>query len=191
MGENRKLVFSEEIKERERNRVRRFKIIAIFITFIICIVVIPLDGLKDYNQGKFIAQNYTNIAKDIWYNGIEKVKYKELNISILDDDIKYEDIYKKGIGAIGYDKISLRIYINDNIHIIQKEDNIMIKNNINGSTTTLKFGENGEKVVNNKLSIIIQAIVLMIVFIFLCTAIIVVYENYGESRMIRDLNRLR
>ena len=85
--ENRKLVFSESIKRRERVRVRKFTIITIVIGLILCALVIPLLELKSYENDKKVSEKYTNIAKYIWYNGVKEIEYDELSIKVLDTDI--------------------------------------------------------------------------------------------------------
>lgn len=192
MGKNRKLVFKEEIKKREENRVKRFKIITIFITFIVCVFIILFD-LWNYNQIKIKTPEYINITKDIWYEGIKEIKCKELNIRILDSNIKYEEIYNKGINYIGYNKIKLKMHINNRIWIIQNENSITINDDLTGKVATLEFNENDIEVVDEaKKSFIRLTSSMIITCIGMAAIIIALYTNINskEERMIKDLNKL-
>lgn len=192
MGKNRKLVFKEEIKKREENRVKRFKIITIFITFIVCVFII-LFNLWNYNQIKIKTPEYINITKDIWYKGIKEIKCKELNIIILDSNIKYEEIYNKGINYIGYNKIKLKMHINNRIWIIQNENSITINDDLTGKVATLEFNENAIEVVDEAKKSFIRLMSSMIIAcIGMAAIIITLYTNINskEERMIKDLNKL-
>lgn len=190
MEENRKLVFSKEVIKKEEKRVKTFKIIVILI-LILSIIIVPFIKVMTYDKIKVKNQIYIDKAMDVWNNGIKDIKYTKLEISILDDNIKYEDIYKVGINSIGSDKIQMSIYIDDSYWIIQKENTIKIRDNRSGNIAKLKFNESDVKIINQN---IIRDILMSIflIFMLICISIVVinVYEENGRTRMIKDMEKL-
>ncbi len=190
MERNRKLVFDERVYKKEEKRVKRFKTIVILI-LILCIIMVPFIKVMTYNKIKVKNQTYIDTAMDVWYNGIEDIKYTKLEISILDDDnIKYEHIYKMGINSIGANKLQISILVDDKYWIIQKGNTIKIADN-SGSIAKLEFDESGVKIINEK---IIRDIIISIflIFMLICIAIVVidVYEENRRIRMIKDMEKL-
>ncbi len=187
MERNRKLVFDERVYKKEE---KRFKTIVILI-LILCIIIVPFIKVMIYDKIKVKNQTYIDTAMDVWYNGIEDIKYTKLEISILDDDnIKYEDIYKMGIASIGANKLQISILVDDKYWIIQKGNTIKIADN-SGSIAKLEFDESGVKIINEK---IIRDIIISIflIFMLICIAIVVidVYEQNVRIRMIKDMEKL-
>lgn len=190
MERNRKLVFDERVYKKEEKRVKRFKTIVILI-LILCIIMVPFIKVMTYDKIKVKNQTYIDTAMDVWYNGIEDIKYTKLEISILDDDnIKYEHIYKMGINSIGANKLQISILVDDKYWIIQKGNTIKIEDN-SGSIAKLEFDESGVKIINEK---IIRDIIISILLIFMliCIAIVAidVYEENRRIRMIKDMEKL-
>lgn len=188
MERNRKLVFDERVYKKEE---KRFKTIVILI-LILCIIIVPFIKVMIYDKIKVKNQTYIDTAMDVWYNGIEDIKYTKLEISILDDDnIKYEDIYKMGIASIGANKLQISILVDDKYWIIQKRDTIKIRDNASGNIAKLEFDESGVKIINEK---IIRDIIISIflIFMLICIAIVVidVYEQNVRIRMIKDMEKL-
>ncbi len=188
MERNRKLVFDERVYKKEE---KRFKTIVILI-LILCIIIVPFIKVMIYDKIKVKNQTYIDTAMDVWYNGIEDIKYTKLEISILDDDnIKYEDIYKMGIASIGANKLQISILVDDEYWIIQKRDTIKIRDNASGNIAKLEFDESGVKIINEK---IIRDIIISIflIFMLICIAIVVidVYEQNVRIRMIKDMEKL-
>lgn len=188
MERNRKLVFDERVYKKEE---KRFKTIVILI-LILCIIIVPFIKVMIYDKIKVKNQTYIDTAMDVWYNGIEDIKYTKLEISILDgDNIKYEDIYKMGIASIGANKLQISILVDDEYWIIQKRDTIKIRDNASGNIAKLEFDESGVKIINEK---IIRDIIISIflIFMLICIAIVVidVYEQNVRIRMIKDMEKL-
>lgn len=190
MGENRKLVFSKEVIKKEEKRVKRFKTIVILIV-ILCIIIVPFIQVMTYDRVKAENQTYIDTAMYVWYNGIKDIKYTKLEINILDDNIKYEDIYKVGITSIGSDKIQMSIYIDDSYWIIQKENTIKIRDNRSGNIAKLKFNESDVKIINQK-TICDILMSIFLIFMLICAAItgINMYEDNRVTRMIKDMEKL-
>lgn len=190
MEENRKLVFSKEVEIKEGARVKRFKAI-IILALIICIIIVPIVKVNDYNRIKARNQTYINMAMDIWYNGINNVKYTKLEISILDDNIKYEDIYKMGINSIGPNKLQISVLIDNNYWIIQKENTVKIKDNHLGNIAKLEFDESNVKIINqNIIRDILMSVFLIFMLICISIAVINAYEENGKERIIKDMQKL-
>ena len=182
MERNRKLVFDERVYKKEE---KRFKTIVILI-LILCIIIVPFIKVMIYDKIKVKNQTYIDTAMDVWYNGIEDIKYTKLEISILDDDnIKYEDIYKMGIASIGANKLQISILVDDKYWIIQKRDTIKIRDNASGNIAKLEFDESGVKIINEK---IIRDIIISIflIFMLICIAIVVidVYEQNVDRKSV-------
>lgn len=191
MEENRKLVFSKEVIKKEEKRVKRFKTIVILI-LILSIIIVPFIKVLEYDKIKVENQTYIDIAMDVWYNGIKDIKYTKLEINILDDNIKYEDIYKVGIHSIGPNKLQMTIYIDDKHYIIQNGNTIKIINNADlGKIAKLKFYESGVKVINQYvIKYILMLIFLIIMLIFVAIIFIYSYEGNGRTRMIKEMEKL-
>lgn len=183
MGENRKLVFSEEVVKREEERQKRFRKIFIFASVILYIIVSALMNWK-YKEIVKETTKYIYTAQYIYFKGIEGISYNEIDITILDNTINSGDIYKKGIYDIGYDKLTLKIKLDENITILQKENKIYIKNDIYGEIIKLKFNDNSMNILFESQSI--HFIVLILLFSGIDIIIILIYESGEEKRMIRD-----
>lgn len=185
----RKLIFSEEIKQRERKRVRNFKITTIVIGLILCVLVIPLLELKSYKNNRNESQKYISIAEHIWYKGIEDIKYNELSIKVVDDDMEYENINKEGICNI-YNKVQVMICMQD-IEIIQNLNTITIQKGLSKSKIlTLEFipNENKEVIKTHKTTYVVIEIFSIIFCYFIGYIAITSYEIAEYRRMVIDMN---
>lgn len=188
MEENRKLVFDERVRKNEEVRVKRFKAITIFITLIMCTLSI-VYGMYSYTKLKSKSEYYCRVAKQAWYNGVEEIKYSELNIRILDDSIENIDIYARGINSIEYDKVRISLCIKNTFNIIQKGNTITINNNTK-NIATLTFNEEKVKIMDRSKPISIFWTSILIFFsISICVISIKVYICNGERRMIIDMNK--
>ncbi len=187
--EKRKLVFNEDVKLRERKRVRNFTIYTIIIGLILCVLVIPLLELKSYKNDKDISKNYIKTVKHIWYDGINNIEYNELIINVLDTDIEYESIYTEGICLV-YDKIQVTLYIED-IIIIQNMNNITINTQGGRELITLKFitDEKKEVITENKIVYWLFEMFFTMFYIFLAYIIITLYKSAENKRMIIDMKK--
>lgn len=186
--EDRKLIFSEYVKHRERKRIRNFTLSTIVIGLIVCVLIIPLLELKSYENDKDISQKYIRIAEHIWNNGISGIEYNELSINILDTNIEYESIYTEGICSV-FDKVQVIIYI-DNIRIIQKLNSITIHKG-ERKLVTLKFinDRKEEIITRNRTGYWIFEVFFIIFYIFLAYIIITSYKSAGNKRIMMDMNK--
>lgn len=187
--EERKLVFSEAVEQREKKRVRNFTIITIIIGLILSVLVIPLLELKSYDNEKNESQKYISVAKHIWYNGIKGIEYNELGIKVLDTDIEYESIYTEGICSVS-DKVQVSLYI-DNMRITQNLNSIKIHKEGGKEIVTLKFITSGNKEVikTNKIAYWLFEMFFIIFYIFLAYINIKIYKSAGYRRMVIDMNK--
>lgn len=187
--ENRKLVFDEVTKRRERKRVRNFKISAIVIGLILCILIIPLFCIRNYQKEKKEIQKYISICKEIWYSGIKDTQYNEIRIKNIDfNSVEYANIYEKGICNI-YDKIQLIIYIKD-IKIIQDLNNITIQKGGREIATITFITYGNEKVVEkNKITYFLLEIFIIIFYIILAYMSITIYKSAEYKRMAIDISK--
>ena len=179
--ENRELMFSDQITKREQKRVRKLSTILVCIgIFFIGIFLIILLYYKQNNQN----QKYIDIALNMWYTGIEEIEYKSIIIK-MDNKVQYS--LSEGISSIGYEHINVKLYINDNISIVQDKNCISIKNK-NMEIVHIKFGHN-EKI-TQKHPYIIWMFACISIYMILSVLTVSVYKSTGERRMLIEAWRL-
>lgn len=178
--ESRKSMFSDEIKKREENRVRKLKSILVCIG----IVLIGIFLIILYYQEK--NQKYIDIARNIWYTGISN-DYKKIIIE-MDNNVQVSQL-SEGISSTDYEHIKVRLYMDDNISIVQDKNCISIKNR-KIEIVRIKFEQNGNEKIIENYPYIICMIVCISIYIILSIFIVSVYKSTGDRRMVIETRKL-